>query len=100
MPRREPVERDRYRAAARAAGMPRRARPRGLDGALVAVLVLTALLALPRVTAGVGAGVDQLLASVQSAVPLLQGQSTIELPAGGAASPVGAAPIVEGLPLF
>jgi len=100
MPRREPVERDRYRAAARTAGIARRTRLLALDSALVAVLVLTAFVALPRVEAGVGTGVDQLLASVQSAIPLLQGQSTIQLPAGGAAAPVGAAPIVEGLPLF
>jgi len=86
--------------AARTAGIARRTRLLALDSALVAVLVLTAFVALPRVEAGVGTGVDQLLASVQSAIPLLQGQSTIQLPAGGAAAPVGAAPIVEGLPLF
>jgi Glucodextranase, domain B len=100
LPRRQPVERDRYRAAARTAGIPRRARLLAFDGALAVILVLAALLALPRVAAGVGTGFDQLLASVQTAIPLLQGQSTIQLPAGGAAAPVGAAPIVEGLPLF
>jgi hypothetical protein len=100
MPRRAPIERDRYRAAARTAGIRRRARVLALDGALAVVLVLIAFIAMPRVAAAFATGVDQLLASVQSAVPLLQGQSTIQLPAGGAASPVGAAPIVEGLPLF
>jgi hypothetical protein len=100
MPRRDPVPRERYRAAARTAGVRRRARLFAVDGALAVVLALTAFVALPQVAAGVGGGVDQLFASVQSAVPLLQGQSTLELPAGGAAVPVGAAPIVEGLPLF
>lgn len=100
MPRRAPVERDRYRAAARTAGIRRRARWLALDGALAVVLVVIMFIAMPRVAAAFATGVERLLASVQSAVPLLQGQSTIQLPAGGAASPVGAAPIVEGLPLF
>src|SRR5439155_436757 len=78
MPRREPVERDRYRAAARTAGIARRTRLLALDSALVAVLVLTAFVALPRVEAGVGTGVDQLLASVQSAIPLPQPDATVD----------------------
>jgi glucodextranase-like protein len=98
--RRDPVSRDRYRALARKAGVRRPSRLLLFDGALISVLVVTALVALPRVAAGIGEGASQLVASIESAVPLLQGQSTIELPSGGASTPVGAAPIVEGLPLF
>jgi Glucodextranase, domain B len=97
--RRDPVSRERYRALARAAGVPRRARPRWLDGVLALVLGAMALLALPRVAAAVGSGLDQLVSSVQAAVPLLQGRGSIDLPAGGSTS-VGAAPVVDSLPAY
>ena len=46
-----------------------------------------------------GAGFDQVLTSVQSAIPLLQGRGSIDLPAGGSSS-VGAAPIADSLPAY
>ena len=58
-----------------------------------------ALVALPRVAAAMGVGFDQLVASVQNAIPLLQGRGSIDLPAGGTVS-VGAAPVVDSLPAY
>src|SRR5437763_6874565 len=98
--RRDPVSRDRYRALARGAGV--RAsivRPRWIDTALVSALAIVLLIALPRAAAAVGAGFEQVLASVQSAIPLLQGRGSIDLPAGGSSS-VGAAPIADSLPAY
>lgn len=97
--RRDPISRDRYRAIARGAGVIRPARSRVLEGLLAVALVATAAIAFPRVTAGVGAGMEQLVASIQSAVPLLQGSAQIELPPGGSTS-IGAAPVVDALPAF
>ena len=97
--RRDPVSRDRYRAIARGAGVPRPARPRWLDAALALALAIAALIALPRAAAAVGAGFDQVVTSIQSAIPLLQGRGSIDLPAGGSSS-VGAAPIADSLPAY
>ena len=97
--RRDPVSRDRYRAIARGAGVRAPARPRWIDAALVGALAITLLIALPRAAAAVGAGFEQVLTSIQSAIPLLQGRSSIDLPAGGSSS-VGAAPIADSLPAY
>jgi hypothetical protein len=51
------------------------------------------------VAAAVGTGFDQVLTSIQSAIPLLQGRGSIDLPAGGSSS-VGAAPIADSLPAY
>jgi hypothetical protein len=75
------------------------ARPRWIDAALVGALALAALIALPRAAAAVGAGFEQVVTSIQSALPLLQGRGSIDLPAGGSAS-VGAAPIADSLPAY
>ncbi|HEY7624087.1 MAG TPA: hypothetical protein VIA63_03575 [Candidatus Limnocylindria bacterium] len=79
--------------------MPRPARPRALDAALAVVLAFTTLVLLPRALGAVGTGLGDLVAQVQSAIPLLQGRGAIELPAGGSTS-VGAAPVVDSLPQF
>ena len=97
--RRDPVSRDRYRAIARGAGVRSPARPRWLDVALAVTLGVAALIVLPRTAAAVGAGFEQLVASIQAAVPLLQGRGSIELPAGGSTS-IGAAPIADSLPAY
>ena len=97
--RRDPVSRDRYRAIARGAGARVPARPRWIDAALVGALAVVLLIALPRAAAGVGAGFDQVLLSIQSAIPLLQGRGSIDLPAGGSSS-IGAAPIADSLPAY
>ena len=97
--RRDPVSRDRYRAIARGAGVRAPARPRWIDAALVGALAITLLIALPRAAAAVGAGFEQVLTSIQSAIPLLQGRGSIDLPAGGSSS-VGAAPIADSLPAY
>ena len=55
---------------------------------------------MPRLAAGVRQGIDELGAQVQSAVPILQGQSALQLPAGGAIAPLGAAPVADNVPLF
>ncbi|HYU81794.1 MAG TPA: hypothetical protein VFA31_03550, partial [Candidatus Polarisedimenticolia bacterium] len=60
---------------------------------------MAALILVPRASAALGAGVEQLIAQVQSAIPLLQGSGSIELPAGGSTS-VGAAPIADSLPAY
>ncbi len=77
--------------------MPRRTRPRRFDAALVLAAAVAALLVFPQVATAVGAGVQQLTASL-AAAPLLLGRASIELPAGAAA--VRGAPIVDGLPAF
>src|SRR5438132_12505211 len=98
--RRDPVSRDRYRAIARDAGVRAQlARPRWIDAALVGALAVVLLIALPRAASAVGAGLDQVLTSIQSSIPLLQGRGSIELPAGGSSS-VGAAPIADMLPAY
>jgi hypothetical protein len=74
-------------------------RPRWIDAALVGALAIVALIAVPRAAAAVGAGFDQVVTSVQSAIPLLQGRGSIELPAGGSSS-IGAAPIADSLPAY
>jgi hypothetical protein len=58
-----------------------------------------AFIVLPRTGGAIGAGFEQLVASIQSAVPLLQGQGSIDLPAGGSTS-IGAAPIADSLPAY
>jgi hypothetical protein len=72
---------------------------RWLDGFLIVTVAITALVALPRVAGAVGSGMGDLVASIQTAIPLLQGQANIQLPAGGSTS-VGAAPVVEGIPQY
>jgi hypothetical protein len=97
--RRDPVSRDRYRAIARGAGVRGPARPRWVDAALVGALALSALIAVPRVASAAGAAVEHVVAQVQSAIPLLQGRGSIDLPAGGSSS-VGAAPVADSLPAY
>ena len=97
--RRDPVSRDRYRAIARGAGVRSPARQRWVDAALAVTLAIVAIIALPRAAAAVGAGVEQVVTSIQSALPLLQGRGSIDLPAGGSSS-VGAAPIADSLPAY
>ena len=97
--RRDPVSRDRYRAIARGAGARAPLRPRWIDAALVAALAIVLLVALPRAAAAIGSGFEQVLTSVQSAIPLLQGRGSIDLPPGGSSS-VGAAPIADSLPAY
>jgi RNase P/RNase MRP subunit p29 len=94
------VDREQYRAVARGAGIPRPSRPRALDVGLATVLVLVAFVGMPHVAAATAAGLSQLVASLEIALPQLQGQGAIQLPSGGAGAAVAAAPIVEGLPLF
>jgi hypothetical protein len=67
--------------------------------ALAVTLGVAALIVLPRAAGAVGAGVEQIVASIQSSVPLLQGRGSIDLPAGGSTS-VGAAPIADSLPAY
>jgi hypothetical protein len=62
-------------------------------------LAVAALIALPRAAGAVGSAVEQLAASIQSAIPLLQGRGSIEIPAGGSSS-IGAAPIADSLPAY
>jgi glucodextranase-like protein len=97
--RRDPVSRDRYRAIARGAGVRLPVRPRWVDAALALTLAVAVLVALPRATAAVGAGLEQLVTSIQAAIPLLQGRGSIDLPAGGSSS-VGAAPVADSLPAY
>jgi glucodextranase-like protein len=97
--RRDPVSRDRYRAIARGAGGRPRARPRWVDAALAVTLAVFALVLLPRAADAVGAAFEQVVTTMQSAVPLLQGRGSIDLPAGGSSS-VGAAPIADSLPAY
>ncbi|HKC91015.1 MAG TPA: hypothetical protein VKE23_06775, partial [Candidatus Limnocylindria bacterium] len=59
---------------------------------LAMALGLAALIVLPRTAGAIGAGLEQLVAQVGAAVPLLQGRGSIDLPAGGSTS-LGAAPI-------
>jgi hypothetical protein len=96
--RRDPVARDRYRAIARGAGVRAPAGPLWVNAALALGLAIAIAVALPRTVAAVGAALDQVLVSIQSAVPL-QGRGSIDLPAGGSAS-VGAAPIADSLPAY
>jgi uncharacterized protein YfaP (DUF2135 family) len=63
------------------------------------MLVLAALIAIPRVAGAVGSAVEQLAVSIQPAIPLLQGREAIEIPAGGSSS-IGAAPIADSLPAY
>src|ERR1700682_1070872 len=98
--RRDPVSRDRYRAIARGAGVraPARQRP-WLHVALGATLGVAALIVLPRAAGAAGAGLEQLVGSIQSAIPLLQGRGSIDLPAGGNTG-IGAAPIADSMPAY
>jgi hypothetical protein len=97
--RRDPVSRDRYRAIARGAGVRGRARPRWINATLVATLAIAALVALPRAAGAIGGGLGQLAESIQTAIPLLQGRGSLELPAGGSTS-IGAAPIADSVPAY
>ena len=97
--RRDAVSRDRYRAIARGAGVRVPARPRWVDVALAVTLGVAGVIFLPRAAVAVGAGFEQLVAQVQSAIPLLQGRGSIDLPAGGSTS-IGAAPIADSLPAY
>ena len=98
--RRDPVSRDRYRAIARGAGVraPTRQRP-WVHVALGATLGVAALIVLPRAAGAVGVGLEQLVGSIQSAIPLLQGRGSIDLPAGGNTG-IGAAPIADSMPAY
>ena len=97
--RRDPVSRDRYRAIARGAGVRAPARPRWVDASLAVTLGVAAIIVLPRASGAIGAGFEQLISQVQSAIPLLQGSGSIDLPAGGSTS-IGAAPIADALPAY
>src|SRR6267378_1562808 len=71
--RRAPISRVRYRAIARGAGARRGPfRPRWIDAALVGALAIVLLIAVPRAAAAVGAGFEQVITSIQSAIPQLQ----------------------------
>ena len=96
--RRDPVSRDRYRAIARGAGVRAPVRPRWLHASLAVALGIAALIALPLASGAIGAGLEQLVTQVQSAIPLLQGRASIDLPAGG--NTIGAAPIADSLPAY
>ena len=93
------MARERYRALARGAGVRGPARPRWVDAALAVCVAIALLLALPRAVAAVGAGFEGIVTSIQTAIPLLQGRGSIDLPAGGSSS-VGAAPVVDTLPAY
>jgi hypothetical protein len=97
--RREPVSRDRYRAIARGAGVRAPARPRWVDASLAVTLGVAALILLPRAGTAIAEGFDHVVASIQAAIPLLQGRGSIDLPAGGSTS-IGAAPIADSLPAY
>src|SRR5256885_132630 len=97
--RRDPVSRDRYRAIARGAGVRAPVSPRWLHASLALALGIAALVALPLASGAIGAGLGQLVTEVQSAIPLLQGRGSIDLPAGGNIS-IGAAPIADSLPAY
>jgi len=97
--RRDPISRDRYRAIARGAGVRAPVRPRWLHASLAVALGIAALIALPLASGAIGAGLEQLVTQVQSAIPLLQGRASIDLPAGGNTS-IGAAPIADSLPAY
>lgn len=97
--RRTPVSRDRYRAIARGAGVRAPVRPRWVGAVLALALGIATLIVLPPAAAAIGAGFGQLVAEIQSAVPLLQGRGSIDLPAGGSSS-LGAAPIADALPAY
>src|SRR2546423_2339177 len=97
--RRDPVSRDRYRGIARTAGVRAPARTRSVDVLLAMALGLAALIVLPRTAGAIGAGLEQLVAQVGAAVPLLQGRGSIDLPAGGSTS-LGAAPIADSVPAY
>jgi len=98
--RRDPISRERYRAFARSAGRPRlRSRSRRFDAALALVVVLAVLVAFPVLGSAMGAGLQQLTASLGSAFPLFQGRGSIDLPVG-AATVAGGSPIVDVLPAF
>jgi hypothetical protein len=97
--RRDPVSRDRYRAVARGAGVRAPARPRWVDASLAVTLGVTAFILLPRAGGAIAAGFQQVVAEIQSAIPLLQGRGSIDLPAGGSTS-IGAAPIADSLPAY
>src|SRR2546430_8547900 len=79
--RRDPVSRDRYRAIARGAGVRAPARQqRRLHVALGVTLGVAALIVLPQAAGAVGTGIEQVFASIQSGIPLLQGRGSIDLP--------------------
>jgi hypothetical protein len=67
--------------------------------ALAVTLGVAALIVLPRAAGAIGAGFEQLVTSIQAAIPLLQGRGSIDLPAGGGTS-IGAAPIADSLPAY
>lgn len=97
--RRDPVSRDRYRAIARGAGAPRTARPLWVNAALAGALTVIALITLPLAISAASSGVSHVVASIQEAIPLLQGRGSIDIPAGGSSS-VGAAPVADSLPAY
>ena len=96
--RRAPVQRQRYRAVARSAGLaPRLRRPFGpLHLALLFAAVAFLLVVTPVLGDVVVAGVDQVGAGLDGILAPNAGTGTIELPAGGGT--VAAQPIADGLP--
>src|SRR5438093_7234593 len=97
--RRDPISRDRYRAIARGAGVRAPIRPRWVEASLAVTLGVAALLVVPRAGSAIGATLEQVVTQIQSAIPLLQGRGSIDLPAGGSTS-IGAAPIADSLPAY
>ena len=83
--KRHPVDRDRYRATARVAGVaPRRRRAhRAFDAAIVGLAVLFILLISPRIGAALSASGEDLGARFAELFPQLQGTKPIDLPTGG-----------------
>ena len=95
--RRPPVPRERYRSVARASKQRRgRADVRWARAALAVAFFLTAFVALPRLSAGIGAGIGDLGGTFTGAVPGVQ----VQLQLAGQNTSVGAAPIVDALPQF
>jgi len=58
-----------------------------------------ALITLPIAISAASTGVGHVVASIQEAIPLLQGRGSIDIPAGGSSS-IGAAPVADTLPAY
>ena len=97
--RRTPVERDRYRATARKAGVKPRLRraPRALDAVVLGGAAAFVLLAGPFIGSAFDQGIRQLGESFGDVFPTTEGKR-IDLPTTGVV--FGAEPVVSGLPDF
>ena len=70
-----------------------------MNAALAGTLAVLALITLPVAISALGSGAGHIVASIQEAIPLLQGRGSIDIPAGGSSS-VGAAPVADSLPAY